>query len=353
MINTFDFIIVGQGLAGTTLAHTFLEQGKTVLVIDDAQETTSSKVAAGIWNPVVFKRYTASFLAKELLLFNQDFYPKVEQKTGKSFYHPLPYYKLFSSADDVEHWRGKLNNPEVEGFLDSQINTSLNHDYIAPFGAAPINSCGFLDVKKYLNTSSEFFTQTNSFLNEEFEYNHIEFLPDGLQYKNNIAQKIIFCEGLKTLTNPYWHKLPFMPAKGEVFTIKTKLPQTQKAIVSKGIFIVPLGNDTYRVGSTYRWQDLSNTPTYDARQELIEKLDKMLAVPYDIVEHQAAVRPAAIDRRPFVGLHPENDKIGVLNGLGSRGVMLAPYFALQLAMKILHNKPLDAEVDVARVYEKK
>lgn len=351
MINTYDFIIVGQGLAGTTLAHTFLGQGKRVLVVDDGQEITSSKVAAGVWNPVVFKRYTASFLAQELLAFNQDFYPRVEQNIGEEFYHPLPYYKLFSSPDDVEHWRGKLNNHEVEAFLDKDLNASLGYDFVAPFGAAPINNCGYLDVKKYIKASSEFFTQTGAFLNEEFEYNHIEFLPDGLQYKNNFAQKIIFCEGLKTLANPYWHKLPFMPAKGEVFTIKAQLTKTPEAIVSKGIFIVPLGNDTYRVGSTYRWQDLSNTPTDDARQELIEKLDKMFAVPYEIIEHQAAVRPAAIDRRPFVGLHPENDKIGILNGLGSRGVMLSPYFTHQLAMNILHNQPLDAEVDVQRFFK--
>lgn len=351
MIKNFDFIIVGQGLAGTTLAHTFLGQGKTVLVVDDGAEITSSKVAAGIWNPIVFKRYTASFLAQQLIQFNTTFYPQVELQTGKNFYHPLLYYKIFASADDVQHWQGKLADEEVEGFLGKEIYHNLSaQSYNAPEGAAPVLHCGYLDTKKYIASTASFLSAKGMFLQEVFEHDKLNITDSGVEYKGNQAQKIIFCEGLKTLANPFWAQIPFSPVKGEVLTIKAQLPNAEKAIVSKGIFIVPLGGDVYRVGSTYRWQDMENTPTEDAKRELTEKLNNLLNAPYEIIEHVAAVRPAAIGRRPFVGLHPQNNKVGILNGLGSRGVMLAPYFAHQLVQHILNNGPLHPEVDVKRIF---
>jgi glycine oxidase len=347
LINQFDFIIVGQGLAGTTLAHIFLQRGQKVLVIDEPRPITSSKVAAGVWNPVVFKRYTQSYLAPTLLAFNTVFFPQVEKLTGTTFYHPRPYYKVFSSADDVQHWQGKQHNPDVEEFLNPSINNQLNTAYNAPHGAALINQCGNVDVNVYLQASANYFASLGGYLPQKFDYGAFETTEEGIKYKRYTAKKVIFCEGLGTLQNPWWATIPFVPAKGEVLEIKAQLPDEQ-SIISKNIFIVPLGNDTYRVGSTYRWSDLENTTTEAAKAELIGKLEKLITVPYEIISHKAAVRPAIIDRRPVLGLHPANDKIGVFNGLGSRGIMLSPYFANHFADYLLDGKELDREVDVQR-----
>jgi glycine oxidase len=347
LIAQFDFIIVGQGLAGTTLAHIFLQRGQKVLVIDEPREITSSKVAAGVWNPVVFKRYTQSYLAPALLAFNTVFFPQIEKLTGTTFYHPRPYYKVFASPDDVQHWQGKLNNPDVQEFLNPEISNPLNTAYNAPHGAALINQCGNVDVNSYLQASINYFVQHSSYLPQKFDYKALETDEEGVNYKGYPAKTIIFCEGLATIQNPWWAHIPFVPAKGEVLEIKAQLPDGQ-AIISKGIFIVPLGNDIYRVGSTYRWNDLENTTTEGAKAELIEKLEKLITVPYEIVSHKAAVRPAVIDRRPVLGLHPANNKMGVFNGLGSRGIMLSPYFASHFADYLLEGKELDREVDVNR-----
>lgn len=351
MSNKYDVIIIGQGLAGTTLAHIFLQQGQKVLVVDNGAVVTSSKVAAGVWNPVVFRRYTSSFLAQQLIAFNTTFYPNLEKILSSKFYHPAPYYKVFTSEGDVQHWKNKLINPEVNQFLPPEIFTGLDTAiFKAPYHAANVLDSGFLEVKKYIEKSADYFLQNNSLLIDEVNYDAISISNGDVNYKDYTANKIIFCEGINGVHNPWFNKLPFSPAKGELLTIKAHITAVENAIINKGIFIVPLGNDLWKVGATFRWDMLDNETTADALQELETKLKQLLNIPYEIIEHQAAVRPATDDRRPYVGLHPQYPQLGVLNGLGSRGVMLAPYFANQLVQNILHNKPLHNEVDVRRVF---
>jgi len=349
----YDYIIIGQGLAGTTLAHIFLQQGQSVLVIDEQKEITSSKVAAGMWNPVVFKRYTQSFLAKTLLQYNAVFFPRVEAVVSAKFYHPRPYYRIFPSEDDVQHWQGKLENSEVKDFLNPSIYNGLNKEYYnAGRGAAVINHCGFLDIKKYIHATANYLSQKNSFLPDSFIFKDLELTSDGIVYKQFTAKKIIFCEGLQTLQNPYWKEVAtFYPVKGELLTIKADLPE-KEAIINKGIFIVPIGENLYNVGSTYNWSDIDYTPTKMGRTILEGKIKEILKVPYEIVGHKAAIRPSARDRRPFVGLHPNYPQVGILNGLGAKGVMLAPYFAHQLVGNIINGGKIHQEVDIARCFAK-
>ena len=351
MAKNLDTIIVGQGLAGTTLAHLFLQQKQSILVIDEQKEITSSKVAAGMWNPVVFKRYTQSFLAKTLLQFNAQFFPKIEQLLATEFYHPRPYYRLFPTEQDITHWQGKLQNIEVEEFLNPDIYKNLDSTiYNAALGAASINHCGFLDVKKYLIATESYLLKHGSFLPEKFSFDDLQLNNTSVTYKGYTTKKIIFCEGLEVLNNPYWNEVvEFYPVKGELLTIKANLPE-KKAIINKGIFIVPLGDNLYNVGSTYNWSDINYQPTESAKTLLIGKIKEIINAPFEVVKHQAAIRPAAKDRRPFVGLHPQHPQIGILNGLGAKGVMLAPYFAHQLVNNILYGSEIHGEVSVSRCF---
>lgn len=353
MRDNYDYIIVGQGLAGTTLAHIFLQQGQSVLVIDEQKEITSSKVAAGMWNPIVFKRYTQSFLAKTLLQFNATFFPAIEEVIDTKFYHPRPYYRIFPTEQDIEHWQGKLTNIEVEDFLNPTVQKGLDKTYYdANLGAAAINHCGFLDVKKYVNATEEYLIKNDSFLPKKFSFDDLELADEGVNYNGVKAKKIIFCEGLQTLQNPYWKDVAvFYPVKGELLTIKVDLPE-KEAIINKGIFIVPLGGDLYNVGSTYNWRDIDYETSESARTLLEGKIKEIIKVPFKVVGHKAAIRPSAKDRRPFVGLHLNYPQVGILNGLGAKGVMLAPYFANQLVNNILSGEEIHPEVNVARCFRK-
>ena len=161
------------------------------------------------------------------------------------------------------------------------------------------------------------------------------------------AHQLIFCEGYRAAQNPFWKHLPFLPSKGEVLTIRSQQLHLDH-ILNKTISILPIGEHLFKVGSTYSWDELNDTPTEKEKANLLQQLGKIIKVPYEVIGHRAAIRPTVKDRRPFIGFHPEQLQVGIFNGLGTKGVLLAPYFANHFADHLLEKTELMKEVDVKR-----
>jgi glycine/D-amino acid oxidase-like deaminating enzyme len=98
--------------------------------------------------------------------------------------------------------------------------------------------------------------------------------------------------------------------------------------------LVPYGENIFWLGSSYEWTFENDQPSESFRKNAESWLNHNLKMPYRIMEHFAAVRPATLERRPFVGFHPLHPRVGLLNGMGTKGCSLAPYFAKQLADKL-------------------
>lgn len=345
-----DYLIVGQGLAGSILAHTLLERGSSVIIIDDSNPVTASKIAAGLFNPVVFKRLVKSWMADELLTYMDSFYVKLEKQTGERFYFSKRILKPFAEEQEKILWLKKADEP-VGRYLNKDIyNEDLNGIIYNPLGISEVLHAGNLDTIKFLASSRTYFKDNDLLFEEKFDHDLLEVEENGVAYKGITAGKIIFCEGYKTTENPYFKWLPFKLTKGETLTIRLSgshhIPD--EIVVNKAVFILPLGNNTYKVGATYEWEDLTEKNSSKGRAELIEKLEKVLKIPFEIIDQQAGIRPTVIDRRPLIGLHPDLNVLGVFNGLGTKGVMLAPYFANQFADFLEKGIPMNKEVDIAR-----
>jgi glycine/D-amino acid oxidase-like deaminating enzyme len=350
MAKNLDYIIVGQGIAGTVLAHTLMNKGRSVLVIDDPSLSKASKVAAGLYNPVVFKRLVKSWMADELIPFMDRFYSDTEKLLNKKFYHKKQIVKLFSEPNEREFWI-KRSQEDVGRYLNKTISddfliNSINNQ----FGAAEVKEAGNLDMALFLDSSRIYFKDTDSFREEVFDHKELLIAEDHVDYRDIRATKIIFCEGYRTTVNPYFNWLPFKLTKGEILTVRLSeehgIP-TEK-VINKGVFILPLGNNTYKVGATYEWNDMNEEPTEKGKAELKDKLEKVLKAPFEIISHQAGIRPTVNDRRPMLGLHPQHAALGVFNGMGTKGVMLAPYFAKHFVDFLEDRIALDKEVDIAR-----
>jgi glycine/D-amino acid oxidase-like deaminating enzyme len=159
---------------------------------------------------------------------------------------------------------------------------------------------------------------------------------------------IIFCEGPAGAANPLFDLLPFSPNKGEALVIESSELNNQH-IFKRGHLLVPLPEPgTFWVGANYQWNYEDAGPTEAYRKQITTLLEGWLKVPFRVVDHKAAVRPATIERRPFVGLHPVQPNVAILNGMGSKGTSLAPYFAKELVEHLLHGAPLTPEADVRR-----
>lgn len=350
MKETTDYIIVGQGIAGTVLAHTILKKGKGVIIIDKPEMSNASKVAAGLYNPVVFKRLVKSWMADELIPFMDKFYTETEQLLNSKFYYKKKIVKLFAEANEKEFWLKKTNE-EVGKYLSKTIYNDLLKDTINnPLGASEVVNAGNLDMLSFLNASREYFKMKGMLHEEQFSYNELKISADHVDYKNLHAGKIIFCEGYKATENPWFSWLPFKLTKGEIITIKLKNGAVIPAdkVINKGVFILPLSDNTYKVGSTYEWNELNEEITEKAKAELTEKLHKVLKVDFEVIKHETGIRPTVNDRRPILGLHPECPAIAVFNGMGTKGVMLAPYFAEQIFDFLEGGKELDDEVSIGR-----
>ena len=345
-----NYILIGQGLAGSVLAMTLLKKGHSVIVIDDAPATTASRVAAGLYNPVVFKRLVKSWLADDLLPYMDEFYPEMEKQLGAEFYFSKRILKPFAEEQEKALWLKKTTEP-IGKYLNEAIYTEdLNGIVYNPLGISEVMHAGNLDTVQFLNACKAHLLKKDAFMEEAFDATQLVLQENSVTYKGITADKLIFCEGYKAVNNPFFSWLPFKLTKGETLTIKLTHDHAIpfKIVLNKAVFILPIGNDLYKVGATYEWNDLSELTTEKGKSDLVEKLKKVLKVPFEVVNHQAGVRPTVSDRRPLIGLHPEHPQLGIFNGLGTKGVMLAPFFANQFSNFLETGFPLDKEVDIAR-----
>jgi glycine oxidase len=345
-----DFIIVGNGLAGICFAEIAIQNNKSVFVFDDNSQP-SSKVAGGLYNPVVLKRFSEVWKAKEQLEIAFPLYKSIEVKLNFTFDYKMPIYRRLASIEEQNNWFHAADKPNLSSFLSSNLINEKLTNIVSSFGFGEVLETGYLDIATLIKYYSEYLTNLNLYATERFEYDLIKFEDGFVSYKDIKAKHIVFAEGFGLHSNPFFSNLPLDGTKGELLVIKS--PNLKLHIVVKSnIFILPLGNDLYKVGATYDWKDKTNNPTEEGKNELVENLKDLITCDFEVIKHFAGVRPTVKDRRPLVGSHHKYKNIHVLNGLGTRGVMLGPYLATQLFKNITENIPLENEINILRIYKK-
>lgn len=342
----YDYLIVGQGLAGTCLAHHLLDAGKKVCVMDEDRENTSSKVAAGLFNPVTGRRMVLTWKADKLFPYLHEFYRKKEKLLKTNFFHQNTIYRPFISTEEQNEWMGKSSLDSFKPYVDKVHSTSkYGHHLKDEYGGLELTNSGYLDIALFLEASKHYFEELRMLVTEVFDYSALK-VDSGIGYKDLTAEKIIFCTGVSN--TPLFSWLPFSPVKGEVLEIRPE--EAIEKIYNRGVFVLPRSREVCRVGSTYDNKDLSIEITEGARNTLVKKLETILTLNYVITGQKAGIRPATKDRRPFIGFHPEREDVVIFNGLGAKGVSLAPYYSQQLTRRLVAGADIDFEVNINRYY---
>ena len=346
-----DYIIVGSGIAGICFSEICLQNNKSFLVFED-YSTSSSRIAGGLYNPVILKRFSEVWKAKEQLEFGLPFYEQISERIQLEFDFKIPIIRKFASIEEQNNWFQAADKPNLSPFLSTDIVLHNYQSIDSKFGFGKVLPTGYIDTSSLLDTYVSYLKSNNCIKEEKFDYLQIEFLEDKIVYKDIAAKHIIFAEGFGLQYNPYFNQLPLDGTKGELLIIKA--PKLDLDVVLKSsIFILPIGNDLFKVGATYNWEDKTNAPTEAGKQELIENLKELIDCDFEIVKHFAGVRPTVKDRRPLVGTHKDHLNLHILNGLGTRGVMLGPWLAKALYENIEKNVPLDIQIDIKRLDKKK
>jgi len=343
-----DFIIVGQGLAGSVLALQLTEAGKSVIVIDN-DVNYSSRVAAGLFNPVTGKTLSKTWMADEIFAQLFQFYTQAEKIINASFFYPKPIYRPFLSIEEQNEWMGKSVEGTWSPFIEKALSHSAGFEGVKdPFGGLLLKQTGYINTQSFLLATKNFFSKKNQFINDTFDYTCLHIRQSEVVYKNLSAEKIIFCEGVDILNNRFFSWVPVRVLKGETITIEAILPV--EAIINRGVYAVPVGKNIFKIGATYETKELSHTATERAKEELKSKLEQIFSLPYTVTNQEWGLRPTTPDRRPVIGEHPEYNRVLVYNGLGTKGVSLAPFIGSFLTTFLLAgNKPATyTSVDVNR-----
>lgn len=341
-----DYIIVGAGLASFSFAETLFLEGKSFVVISDASQN-SSVVAAGIYNPVILKRFSLPADSALHLDYMQPFYKRIEDRLRIKIGYKIPVYRRFTSVEEQNDWFIAADKPLLAPFLLPKVHQP-DYTYLpSPYGFGEVLHTGYIDTVAYLEAYANYLIREERLVKEQFDYSTLIVSEDHVSYRDITARHIVFAEGFGIHANPYFSHLPLDGTKGELLVIKA--PQLRlDVIVNGGVFILPIGNDLYRVGATYEWYDKTAVPTQDGLNELVEKLNEIITCDFEIISHLAGIRPTTKDRKSLIGTHPQYKNVHLLNGLGTRGVMLGPYMAKILFESIEYGTPIERSIDLRR-----
>lgn len=346
MTGTVDYIIVGQGLAGSALALESIKRGKTVMVFDEPEANRASVTAAGICNPITGKVMTRSYLADKLFPFLQSWYPEAESILGERFFRPLPVYRPFLSVQERQQWEERSSEADFRPFVRLRTTPLHEDKMVNPFGGLEILQSGVLNVVHWVASVRSLLKEKGMYAECRFNESEVR-VADRISVQGISATHLIYCNGISARQSPWFGWLPLRPLKGETLTMRMQLPEDR--IISRGVYAVPLPErGTFVVGSTYQHEPFAQGVSEEGRRQVLDRFAKLFRTPAEVIHQDWGIRPTVTDRRPLLGRHPQVENVIIFNGLGTKGVSLAPYFASVLLDWIERDAPLPAEVNISR-----
>lgn len=343
-------LLVGAGLAGICLAKQFEKRGIAFSLIDSGVNE-SSVIAAGQINPLVFRRMTKSWRIDEFLPYSKLFFKQLSSEWNQEFYVEIPIRRSFSHQQERDLWIKKQLDPAYKSYMKVLESTDdARNDIFNEYGTGMVLESAFVRSKEFVKAAHSWLKSIQALEQSEFEFHKLD--PNTATYDGVSYDKIIFCEGHRGTKNPYFSYLPLETTKGEVLTVTSTEIPTDEALNRK-CFIIPIGQQLYKVGATYVWNTSDTSLTEEAKHDLIEKAKQLTPYKFDVVNHEAGIRPTVVDRRPLMGVHSEYSKLFIFNGLGTKGYLLAPLLTEEFASYLFDGKAFDKECCISRFENRK
>jgi glycine oxidase len=337
------YLIVGLGLAGMSLAFRLIKRGIPFHIIDPGKSQTSSRAAAGMWNPVGFKRLNKVWGVDHTLPEVLPFFGELGDLLGEQLVFERDIYRVFPNEEAADEFEAKTQQDDFADY----ISMANDADYATEFGSGMVRGGGYLALRRAVELFGEWCKKEGLLVSKTFSESDAllengRWLVEGESY-----DWIVTCTGPDMHASGWWGHLPLRRTKGELLHIQSE--QTEiPGIVNNGKFTLPVEDGSFLCGATYNWRDQTHDKTEAAREEILDKVSKVLSDDKEIIEHRVGIRPTVSDRRPLLGVHPEHHGLAVFNGLGARGVLLAPYFSQQLVDHLEDQVPLMKEVNINR-----
>lgn len=340
-------LLIGQGVAGTLLAWTLRKRGLQVHIADGNLPGGSSLVAAGIINPVTGKRFVKSWRFDDFFPSARAAYLSLEQALNIKIWSEQSVVRLLATPEEVNDWSARCALPDYTAHLSESEDGGEWAALVRPgFHFGIIRRAARVDFPTLIFAFRQQLVSEGFFQQKTWEYGEVEKIKGEYD-------AMVFCEGYRGQDNPFFPNLPWQIAKGEALLIRIQDPRASSIgqMLKKTMTLVPVGGQVFWAGGSYQWHYPDLLPGESEKTFILEHLTGMLAAPFEIVGHVAGIRPTVKDRRPFIGQSPVEPKVFIFNGLGTKGALLAPYWAEHMASYLIDGKLLDKEVDIGRFYQ--
>ena len=348
-----DYLIVGGGIAGMTVASYLEKNEQDFLIVNEDLAGAATKVSSGVINPVTGQRFVLSWKYEELKTEFLEFYQSLEKKWTKKFIEETQLYQILRSAEEQNLWLSRTADPVYQpyfGDVQTELPNPFKMDELHTIGI--IKSMYVVQIKQLIQQLENHFILREKYLQTQFDFNELVRTEDKLQWKDIKIQKaIIFAEGYRVLSNPFFNWLPIIPLKGECLQIR--IPGVNSNIVFKSDYaIVPLTESDYWIGSNFYLFETELQTSEVEKQNQLSFLNRVLSDSFQLKKHLYGIRPASRDRRPVIDTHPCDSRLIVFNGLGTKGLSLAPYCAKHLMEFLLNNIPIPKDLNLMRFKSK-
>lgn len=345
---TTEVAIVGQGLAGSMLACELFMKGIDFRIYNPAGSMNASNAAGGLFYPLAARKMREIDNLTLLYPIMEKQFRAIEKMLGESFLKRVDSAKLFAPSE-IESWIEARNTT-----LSAHIS-DIKNDFSAAgirtgFAAAIIANSGYVELSRYTRVLAKFLLQKNWLIEAPIDLHAIKPQKNGIKVTEELtARHLVFCQGPGHQGNPWFPGVKIGQNKGELIDIYAPGLESRYILRGEGIFILPLGEGRFRAGATFSHHALDWQPTAEGLAELTQKLDRLLSLKYEVTGHWAGIRPTTLNRQPVLGQHHEHKGLYIFNGLGSRGVLQAPYYAQQLVKSMASGKPeWSKSIDAAR-----
>lgn len=341
-----DFLIVGQGLAGSLLSWQLLSRGQRILVVDRDEPETSSKVAAGLVTPIAGSRFNIPEGLERNLSFAKQFYWDLEESSGKSLFHHLRIARLFQSETEAAMWKKRIaENPERYSPFHESLEIDSNQFYL-PHGGFEMCQSGWLDMPAFLELTRQTLLERAAYAIGKVHHDDLDVQEEAVRWKNVEAGTIVFCQGWVGNQNRYFDWIPMNPARGDILDIHMPNASGETRIVNRGGWILPKDGNLFRAGSTYDHSFSDASPVPQGKEEVLEKVSRITGERPDVVIHRSAIRPSIRRSQVMMGRHPRHRNLAFFNGLGSKGTLNGPWHARCLADHLLTGSEIPASCDL-------
>ncbi len=344
-----NFLIVGQGAAGSFLAWELLKRGQQVTVVDNEHKSSSSMVSAGIINPITGKRFAMTEDFDPFFAYALKTYRELEAQFDQQFFESLDILRVFQDSSEHDHWKRKVRLNEGQQYSKQTNLPKTFHAAIKdPLGSVVITQSGFCHTARLLTALKNYFQDRGILALQEFCYDDLSINEGGVHFGGELFETVIFCEGYKAQWNPWFDWIPYNSVKGEILKIATKEPALPRMIINKGKWCAPLDGEEWIAGSSYIWDQLDCEPTDEGHDQIVCGLNQCFSNVIKVIDHKAGVRPVIKDQKAVIGRHPKHPNLAIFNGLGSKGFLTAPLYASHFADHLSEGSPLRSDIAPSR-----